>query len=113
MSVPQPSRLWFETLIKGRCATLLVFRGWRGIVLSLKLVTASLALVVLFMAVDPVNESLIGTALKGYDAFAYFKEGRPVIGKDEFRHDWSGAKWYFTNAENRDEFARHPAKYAP
>ncbi len=51
-------------------------------------------------AVDPVNKNLFGTALKGYDAVAYFKEGRPVKGKDEFRYDWMGAKWYFASAAN-------------
>jgi YHS domain-containing protein len=61
-------------------------------------------------AVDPVNKNLFGTALKGYDAVAYFKEGRPVKGKDEFRHDWMGAKWYFASAANRDEFAKNPEK---
>ncbi len=64
-------------------------------------------------AVDPVNKNLFGTALKGYDAVAYFREGRPVKGKDEFRHDWMGAKWYFANSANRDEFAKNPEKYAP
>jgi YHS domain-containing protein len=64
-------------------------------------------------AVDPVNKNLFGTALKGYDPVAYFKEGRPVKGKDEFRHDWMGAKWYFASAVNRDEFAKNPEKYAP
>ena len=66
-----------------------------------------------FATVDPVNKSFTGTALKGYDAVAYFKAGRPVKGSDEFRHDWNGAKWYFASAENRDEFARNPEKYAP
>ena len=64
-------------------------------------------------AVDPVNKNLFGAALKGYDAVAYFKEGRPVKGKNEFRHDWMGAKWYFASAANRDEFAKSPEKYAP
>lgn len=64
-------------------------------------------------AVDPVNKNIFGTALKGYDPVAYFKEGRPVKGKDEFRHDWMGAKWYFASGANRDEFARNPEKYAP
>lgn len=64
-------------------------------------------------SVDPVNKNLFGTALKGYDAVAYFKEGRPVKGKDEFRHDWMGAKWYFASQANRDEFAKSPEKYAP
>lgn len=64
-------------------------------------------------AVDPINKNIFGTALKSYDAVAYFKEGRPVKGRDEFRHDWMGAKWYFASAANRDEFARNPEKYAP
>lgn len=63
--------------------------------------------------VSPVNKNIFGTALKGYDAVTYFKEGRPVKGKDEFRHDWMGAKWYFASAANRDEFARNPEKFAP
>jgi YHS domain-containing protein len=64
-------------------------------------------------AVDPVNKNFFGTALKGYDAVAYFKEGRAVKGKNEFRYDWMGAKWYFASAANRDEFARDPEKYTP
>lgn len=64
-------------------------------------------------AVDSINKNFFGTALKGYDAVAYFKDGKPVKGKDEFRHDWMGAKWYFASAANRDEFARNPSKYAP
>lgn len=64
-------------------------------------------------AVDPINKNVFGTALKGYDAVAYFKEGKPVKGKDDFRHEWMGAKWYFASAENRDEFAKNPEKYAP
>lgn len=64
-------------------------------------------------AVDPVNKNIFGTALKGYDPVAYFKESRPVKGRDEFRHDWMGAKWYFASAANRDEFARNPEKFAP
>ncbi len=64
-------------------------------------------------AVDPVNKNIFGTALKGYDPVAYFKEGRAVKGKDEFRSDWMGAKWYFASAANRDDFAKNPEKFAP
>lgn len=63
--------------------------------------------------VNPINKNIFGTALKGYDAVAYFKEGRPVEGKNEFRHDWMGAKWYFASAANRDDFARYPERFAP
>ena len=64
-------------------------------------------------AVDPVNKNFFGTAMQGYDPVAYFKEGKPVKGKSEFRYEWMSAKWYFANAANRDEFAKEPAKYAP
>ena len=63
--------------------------------------------------VAPVNTNLFGTALKGYDPVAYFEDGKPVKGKDEFRHDWNGGKWYVTTAAHRDAFAKNPAKYAP
>lgn len=75
--------------------------------------TATIAVRSASAAVDPINKNVFGTALKGYDAVAYFKEGKPVKGKDDFRHEWMGAKWYFASAENRDEFAKNPEKYAP
>ena len=77
------------------------------------IVLGTLSLVALGAVVDPINKNIFGTALKGYDAVAYFKEGKPVKGKDEFRHDWMGAKWYFASAANRDAFAQSPEKYAP
>ncbi len=49
-------------------------------------------------AVDPINKNLFGTALQSYDPVAYFKDGKPVKGKSEFRYDWMGAKWYFARA---------------
>ena len=54
-----------------------------------------------------------GLALKGYDAVAYFTEGRAVEGRGEFTHAWKGAVWRFASAANRDAFARDPEKYAP
>ncbi len=83
-----------------------------------RLVTVLVALSALSLTafgamVVQVNKNFFGTALKGYDTVAYFKEGKPVKGKDEFRHDWMGAKWYFASAANRDAFAQNPEKYAP
>ena len=83
----------------------------RGLV-ALVLVSICLSATAL-AATDPVNKNFFGTALQGYDAVAYFNEGRAIKGKDEFRHDWMGAKWYFSSAANRDEFAKNPEKYAP
>ena len=52
-------------------------------------------------------------AVSGYDAVAYFTEGRPVEGSDDFTFEHDGALWRFSSAENRDAFAANPAQYAP
>lgn len=64
-------------------------------------------------AKEPVYQSLLGTAIDGTDAVAYFTQGRPVEGSSEFTHEWNGAKWRFSSAENRDLFATNPEQYAP
>lgn len=61
----------------------------------------------------PTYQSLFGTAIDGTDPISYFDEGRPIEGKSEFSHEWNGATWYFTSAENRDRFIATPQKYAP
>jgi YHS domain-containing protein len=62
---------------------------------------------------DAINKDKAGLAIKGYDAVAYFTEGKPVKGDTQFQHEWMGAKWLFASAANRDTFAKNPAKYAP
>lgn len=62
---------------------------------------------------DPVNKTGAGLALKGYDAVAYFTEGRPVSGDERYEHTWKGARWLFVSAGNRDAFAKDPERYAP
>lgn len=63
---------------------------------------------------DGVNTGYFGNvAIKGYDAVAYFTEGRPTKGAPEFSYDWLGATWQFSNAGNRDAFAAEPIRYAP
>ena len=52
-------------------------------------------------------------AVRGYDAVAYFTEGRPVEGKREIIHRWMDTEWRFASAVNRDLFAAKPEKYAP
>ena len=54
-----------------------------------------------------------GVAIKGYDPVAYFVEGRPMKGSDEFSLEWLGAIWQFANAEHKELFAEQPLKYAP
>ena len=54
-----------------------------------------------------------GVAIRGYDTVAYFTDGKPVPGKDEFATEWMGAKWKFASQDHLDKFKADPAKYAP
>jgi len=54
-----------------------------------------------------------GIAIMGYDPVAYFTEGRPVKGTEEFSYRWLGTPWYFASEEHRDLFIKDPARYAP
>ena len=86
---------------------------------SLRLPTILAALLVLFAvpaqaAKDQVYTALLSDlAVSGYDAVAYFTEGKPVEGSDDFTVDYNGAVWRFASAENREAFAANPALYAP
>jgi hypothetical protein len=53
------------------------------------------------------------TAVSGYDAVAYFTEGKPVRGDSEITTNYQGAEWRFSSAANRDKFIAEPQKYAP
>ena len=54
-----------------------------------------------------------GVAIKGADPVAYFNQGKHVKGSPDFAHEWDGATWHFSSAENRQAFADNPEKYAP
>ncbi|HEV8515159.1 MAG TPA: YHS domain-containing (seleno)protein [Cyclobacteriaceae bacterium] len=52
-------------------------------------------------------------AIRGYDPVAYFKEGKPLLGKKEFSTQWKGAQWSFSSKQNLEAFKSNPEKYAP
>ncbi|MCP9753528.1 YHS domain protein [Ferruginibacter sp. HRS2-29] len=54
-----------------------------------------------------------GIALDGYDAVAYFKQNKAVEGKKEFAVSDQGVIYYFSNAENKQDFLKNAAKYEP
>ena len=65
-------------------------------------------------AADPINTTFFGNiAIEGYDPVAYFQQNQAVEGSKKFQHEWQGAKWNFSSAENRDLFAANPEKFAP
>jgi hypothetical protein len=61
----------------------------------------------------PVNTTIFGVSIKGYDTVAYHTENRAVKGSSTYSYTWNDAKWYFVSAENRDLFAADPDRYAP
>ncbi len=93
--------------------------GKRIPILLIAAASAMLAVVTLagpraIAAEPPVFTGLVqGVAVGGYDPVAYFTEGKPVKGSEEFTLQHDGAAWRFANAEHRDAFAADPAKYAP
>lgn len=62
---------------------------------------------------EPVNKTLLGNAIEGYDVVAYFTQGKPVKGSSDHEVEWNGATWRFASAAHRSLFAKDPAKYAP
>ena len=54
-----------------------------------------------------------GVALGGYDAVAYFTQGRAVKGSKAHMLKWRGVMWYFASAENMEAFEMNAAGYAP
>jgi YHS domain-containing protein len=64
-------------------------------------------------SLQAVNVDKDGIALKGYDPVAYFDEGRPVKGTEEYSFEWMGAKWLFSTKEHLESFSENPGKFAP
>ena len=62
---------------------------------------------------EEVNQSFFGTAIEGYDTVAYFTQGKPVEGSDDYTYDWHGATWQFASQEHLDLFKADPEAYAP
>ncbi len=61
----------------------------------------------------PVFYAQEGLAIRGYDAVAYFRAGRPERGRDDYAIIWKGAVWRFASAENLRRFEANPRAYAP
>lgn len=52
-------------------------------------------------------------AINGYDVVAYFKEGKPVKGSNDFTVIYKNVKWLFANRSNAETFKSAPEKYEP
>jgi YHS domain-containing protein len=60
-----------------------------------------------------VNVDSKGVILKGYDAVAYFTQGKPVKGNPAIKSTYDGATYLFASAAHRAAFDKNPAKYVP
>ena len=60
-----------------------------------------------------VNVDSKGVILKGYDAVAFFKQGKPVKGNPAIESTYQGATYLFASAADKADFDKDPAKYAP
>ncbi len=52
-------------------------------------------------------------ALSGYDAVAYFTQGKPVQGDAKYSMMYNGAEFRFASAADLAAFRANPAHYAP
>ena len=60
-----------------------------------------------------INVDSKGVILKGYDAVAYFKQGKPLKGNPTIESTYQGVTYLFASAANKADFDKDPAKYVP
>jgi hypothetical protein len=61
----------------------------------------------------PAVYSTAEGAINGYDAVAYFIEGKPVKGFDSLSFTWNDAQWKFSSQSNLDSFRNNTSHFAP
>ena len=61
----------------------------------------------------PAVNAAEGIGLKGYDPVAYFINGAPTKGSDQYSYLWKGVTYRFASAENLEKFKSDPEKYLP
>jgi len=54
-----------------------------------------------------------GIGLKGYDPVAYFINGAPTKGSEQYSFAWKGVTYRFSSAGNLEKFKADPEKYLP
>ncbi len=52
-------------------------------------------------------------AIDGYDPVSYFKSNKAIEGNKNMAVFYQGVTYYFSSAENKEEFKKNPAKYEP
>jgi YHS domain-containing protein len=83
-------------------------------VISVRTFLAFLALVL--FASSPTHAQALAEpalALRGIDVVSYFQAGGPVKGQAALRHDFDGARYLFSSAQNKAAFVADPDRYLP
>jgi len=83
-------------------------RSLAGLISVATLLISSLS----FAGAD-VETDANGVILAGHDAVAYFSDNAAVEGSANFTAVHNNAIYYFSSADNRDQFNANPEKYAP
>jgi len=52
-------------------------------------------------------------AIDGYDPVAYFKINKAVKGKEDLAVNHQGVTYYFSSADNKEDFKKNPSQYEP
>jgi YHS domain-containing protein len=60
-----------------------------------------------------VNVDGNGVILKGYDAVAFFEQGKPIKGNPAIKGTYQGATYLFASEADKAAFDKDSAKYAP
>lgn len=71
---------------------------------------------VMLVTVGPAqaqNTAEPAVALQGTDVVSYFQPGGPMKGQTALRHDFDGARYLFSNAQNKAAFVADPDRYLP
>jgi len=80
---------------------------------SLRVLVIAVLLVPAAYAGKPPVFATSEGAIRGHDPVAYFTEGKPAKGNDQYTFEWKGEMFKFASAENLSAFRADPEKYAP
>ena len=92
--------------------------------LKFRRVDAAVSLLTLFLlagplhagvpgSASPINVDAQGLALRGFDPVAYFEDGKPTRGAENFSASFDGARYLFASESHRKLFLENPKKYLP
>ena len=82
------------------------------VVLGLFVAIAGSAVAGTYSPVPAVNAAE-GIGLKGYDPVAYFINGAPTKGSEQYSFAWKGVAYRFASTGNLEKFKADPEKYLP